>query len=154
MAMIGYGEFFNVLSTLFLCWFGSGIGLSFYVFHGACAYLLALTKILYHDPRPYMVDDRISMKSCAYDYGNPSGHALASVAFSTFIFLMYNYSNMSPINNQFRNLRFLITLVIALTFSGLLTFSRVYLGVHAIDQVLLGSLYGIWLALFYHFFFN
>lgn len=32
-------------------------------------------KLLYHDPRPYMVDDLIQAVGCEREFGNPSGHA-------------------------------------------------------------------------------
>ncbi|CDW85967.1 UNKNOWN [Stylonychia lemnae] len=38
-------------------------------------YLQTISKLLIHDPRPYMVDERVEAMSCSHEYGNPSGHA-------------------------------------------------------------------------------
>eukprot|EP00347_Sterkiella_histriomuscorum_P021000 403335646 len=46
--------------------------------------------MLYHQPRPYFVDDQIdSLDKCSAEYGNPSGHSLFAAAYFTFIYLYY-----------------------------------------------------------------
>lgn len=46
-----------------------------------------LTKMAYHEPRPYFVDVDIQVYGCSAEYGNPSGHSLFAAAFAFFLFL-------------------------------------------------------------------
>jgi hypothetical protein len=46
-----------------------------------------ITKMAYHEPRPFMTTDKINVFGCSAEYGNPSGHSLFAAAMDTFVFL-------------------------------------------------------------------
>ncbi len=56
-------------------------------------YLMGVTKVIYHDPRPFMSRDAIESPTCTRGYGNPSGHS-QSIAMVTFtvVLLYHGYS--------------------------------------------------------------
>jgi membrane-associated phospholipid phosphatase len=45
-------------------------------------------KIIYRNPRPYMVGPEIHAFGCSKSFGNPSGHSSLSACFYTSIFLL------------------------------------------------------------------
>ena len=94
-------KFFKYLSYLGTGPIGIGFFVLFFVFstrEKAFYILLAQTccqnlnlemKIIYHDPRPYMVFSDIEAVSCSKSFGNPSGHSNFSACFYLTLFLMY-----------------------------------------------------------------
>lgn len=36
-------------------------------------------KLVYRDPRPYMINNEISSETCSTEYGNPSGHSMLTI---------------------------------------------------------------------------
>ena len=52
-----------------------------------CGLVMNITKMGYHEPRPFMVSDSIKVYGCSAEYGNPSGHSLFAAAFNLFFFL-------------------------------------------------------------------
>jgi membrane-associated phospholipid phosphatase len=56
-------------------------------------YLMCIGKLAYHDPRPYMVNANIQVYDCSTEFGNPSGHAMASSSVFVAIFLDYWFSD-------------------------------------------------------------
>lgn len=93
-------------------------------------------KNIYAQARPLWLSDDILPWGCKYrDYGNPSGHALSAVMFG-----LMNESTLS--------------LVIGMTLASLTAISRVVLGVHSINQIVFGSLLGIWLSLTFRYVIN
>jgi hypothetical protein len=55
-------------------------------------YVMNLTKMAYHEPRPFMVESAINVYGCSPEYGNPSGHSIFAAAMDTFIFLDVFYA--------------------------------------------------------------
>ena len=51
--------------------------------------VMSVGKLAYHQPRPYMVDDRIQVYGCSTEYGHPSGHSLNAMTFSLVVLLDY-----------------------------------------------------------------
>ena len=51
-----------------------------------------LLKMIYHDPRPFWVEDDIQALACSSSYGNPSGHAIMPIGTGLAIWLDYNAS--------------------------------------------------------------
>jgi membrane-associated phospholipid phosphatase len=49
-------------------------------------------KILYRNPRPFMVSDEMQAISCSKSFGNPSGHSSLSACFYTTLFLIAFYT--------------------------------------------------------------
>ena len=104
-----------------------------------------LSKILYRQERPLWMNEEIdvhSEHSCGY--GNPSGHALSSSCL--YLSLWYMISDI--LNNCLRNNKKLFYLVKYSSFGFflgivyLIMTSRVYLGVHSINQIIFGFLIG------------
>ena len=109
-------------------------------------------KIIYNNPRPYWVSTAISSENCEGGYGNPSGHAFSS---SCVYLTIWHITS----DNEFFTKRYwlrVIYLGITLILIFLIMFSRLYLGVHSLNQLLYGFLLGlslyllIFLALEFH----
>lgn len=63
---------------------------AFYILfvHTFIAILNCELKMIYRDPRPYMMDPDIMAYSCSKTFGNPSGHSSLSGCFYTSVFLI------------------------------------------------------------------
>lgn len=97
-------------------------------------------KILYGDPRPYWLDNSIFIV-CDGGYGNPSGHAYASTA--SYLTLAHILTDYDFFKRKYFGI--FLRIFVYLLFAGLIIaicLSRVYLGVHAINQILHGALLG------------
>ena len=107
--------------------------------------LTNITKLSYHDPRPYWVDTpqgdtKIQAFSCSSQYGNPSGHSSTTMAMALAMALDFAHTGNKLV---FKLLGF----ACAITFAVTIAYSRLFLGVHSLDQVLFGLLLGAWCAL-------
>ncbi|KAL4508121.1 hypothetical protein ABPG72_021494 [Tetrahymena utriculariae] len=127
-------------------------------------YLLSITvlslfqmtflKSLYKDPRPYFVNLDIKTDECGPEFGNPSGHGVNNL-------VMVYVSHYIADNDCFKVLikdengkyklhqrRFWVNLI-GLILCILIGWARVCLGMHSINQVLLGWVLGIlWILAF------
>lgn len=123
--------------------------------------LIGLLKIAYKEPRPYLKFFDIEPLSCSKEYGNPSGHSSAAFATSIVLFLdlfhgeslltiIGKHDPVKSISKYFRS-KYLIGGLIALFWMLIIPISRVALGAHSIDQVIYGSLLGLWNGLTCHF---
>lgn len=92
------------------------------------AYLVAVLKLVFHDPRPYWTDPAIEGEQPDSSFGMPSGHAHNAVVAWGF----------AAAQTRRRALWAGAAVIIVLV--GL---SRVYLGVHSIGQVLSGWAIGL-----------
>ncbi len=45
-----------------------------------------ITKMAYHEPRPFMFSEKIEVYGCSAEYGNPSGHSIFAAAFNLFLY--------------------------------------------------------------------
>ena len=103
-------------------------------------YLITLLKGFYVDPRPFWTDHNINSLSlyCPGEFGNPSGHSWFATIFIFLLFLRY-FPKMGK--------------VYALGGSSLLiflvAFSRMYLGAHSLNQVVLGVCLGMLINVLY-----
>ena len=88
-----------------------------------------LGKILFQRPRPGGIIFSI------WDFSFPSGHATAAIAF--YGFLAYILNKLS--HGKFRLLIIVVTLLLA----GFVGYSRLYLGVHYVSDVLAGYAVGL-----------
>ena len=63
---------------------------SFYIlFVCACVFIINKTlKLLYRNPRPYMISPELTAFGCSKSFGNPSGHSSLSSCFYTSMFLL------------------------------------------------------------------
>ena len=52
--------------------------------------MMNITKLWYHEARPFWVRDNIEAYGCSTQYGNPSGHSLFSMGAAMSIWLDFN----------------------------------------------------------------
>lgn len=102
-------------------------------------YFLTITKSFYSAPRPYWTHEHVRNIGyyCPKDYGNPSGHAEFVAVITLFIFEFLD--KKKQIGYAFLAV-FLMTAV---------SFSRMYLGGHSLDQVIQGLFLGLSLSILY-----
>ena len=102
-------------------------------------YFSNILKIIYHNPRPFWNDKKLFKDVCEGGFGNPSGHALGSI--STYL----GISHLLIKNKLFKeNIKFQIGLFVFTIFFILnIMLSRIYIGVHSIDQIIYGGLLGL-----------
>ena len=104
-----------------------------------------LFKILYGNPRPFWVDTTL-WKSCDGGFGNPSGHSFTSSSvYLSFWHLSTDYSFFKDTYYGIIIRVILLILVIALIIGIMLT--RIFLGMHSVNQILYGASLGV--ALYY-----
>ena len=141
---IGFGLFFifcyfSLIKTILIT-----VGLIFMI------YLHDLLKLIYSDPRPFWLNTVLFQGKCETSYGNPSGHSLLSF----FFYLSFSYY-ICQIDKIKSNYIYKISIYcLALFLAALTAFSRLALGVHSVDQVLYGSLLGIFSFLIFAFMFK
>ena len=94
----------------------------------------SISKLHFHQARPYWVNPEIKAISCSNQYGNPSGHSLACLGLSLAIFLDFNYWVSTRPENKLRAWYWqLLILIVVLVFSGAIGYSRLFLGVHSLN---------------------
>ena len=87
-----------------------------------------LLKLKYAEPRPYMVNtEMVKAYQCPKDFGSPSLHSSASMAFA--IVLSFENVHLLPF---------------CLYWALIIPFSRIVMGAHSFDQVIFGSVLGLW----------
>jgi len=87
LSLIGDGALYFILFLLVFNWEGRARAFYYLLFISSTLSLQNITKVGYHDPRPYMTDERIQPIMCSQEYGNPSGHSLFASAYAFLIFL-------------------------------------------------------------------
>ena len=121
--------FFPLVKTIMIC-----LGIIFMV------YIQDILKLFYADPRPFWINTILFQGKCETSYGNPSGHSLTSFYF--ILSFCYYINMMEKIKNNITMK--IIVYLLGFLISSLTAFSRLALGVHSINQVVYGSLLGIW----------
>ena len=113
-------------------------------------FTMNISKLFYHEPRPFWVSPQIEAMTCSTQYGNPSGHSLFAMGTALTIWLDYNatVTNTCFWGRWYTRLALLIA---ALTFGVTIGYSRVVLGVHSWNQLLFGWQLGAWMALTLHY---
>jgi membrane-associated phospholipid phosphatase len=116
--------------------------------------IYAWLKLAFQDPRPSWVKDEIINFDCiSVDYGNPSGHTTLSVS----ILALLQVDLHSEIKTGadlpswikstiFRVFFFLFSIALVLV----IMWTRMVLGVHNLDQLILGIAVGLWAAALFH----
>lgn len=99
-----------------------------------------IMKMIYGNPRPYWVDPSLS-KACDGGYGNPSGHSFSSMTAYLSFWHIITDSDFYKKTMFGKILRFcLLFLFLLLVLTIML--SRVFLGVHSVNQILYGASLG------------
>ena len=112
-------------------------------------YFTTFFKSIYKNPRPFWINNDL-LTECNGGYGNPSGHSITST--SVYLSMAYFLSNYK----SFRKSR-LSKIIIYICFLFLIfniIFSRLYLGLHSINQVIHGFLIGLCIFSFVFFIFQ
>lgn len=108
--------------------------------------LYDIGKNYYAQGRPYFETDKITpYGECTAGFGNPSGHSVMSTQWAILLWLDYFWER------NFKSIWSFLGFLVAIAFFGSIMFARVYVGVHAINQVIFGSSIGLALALYSHF---
>ena len=110
-------------------------------------FLTGVLKMMIQDPRPYWISGDIKNDNCEMGYGNPSGHAMSSVAF--YLTLWHLLSENCKMEKKFNRKTCSLLFFVIIIFTILMT--RIFLGAHSIDQIILGGSIGF---LIYFFFFQ
>ena len=98
-------------------------------------YIDNLLKIIYRNPRPFFENKSIR-KECDGGFGNPSGHAMLSIcSYLCFFQLIFEEFNLNFV------LKIILFVVVNLIII-LIGISRIFLGVHSINQIIYGYLIG------------
>ena len=112
-------------------------------------FLMNLAKLSYHGPRPFWVGNDVMAIYCSSQFGNPSGHAMVTLGRPLLMWLDYQVSCKQGFYSQ--PLLKLLFFVIAIVYGLSVGYSRMFLGVHSLDQVIMGYLLGVWYTLTLHF---
>lgn len=112
-----------------------------------------LLKSLFHKSRPLFDDITLAdttMKDCAAEFGNPSGHSLMSTSVYLSI-LQIHFDYNREFYHQNRLKRVMLNLGTYSLLLGII-YSRVYCGRHTFDQCLNGFFVGYWIYHFLYYF--
>jgi membrane-associated phospholipid phosphatase len=99
-----------------------------------------IMKMIYGNPRPYWVDPSLSI-ACDGGYGNPSGHSFSSMtAYLAFwhIITDFEFFKKSVLGIILRICLLILFLLLVFT----IMLSRIFLGVHSVNQILYGASLG------------
>ena len=136
------GEYFMVIGIVIVYWFFSIIETFTYVFGFLFSvYIHSVMKIWYASLRPYWEESILFMGVCDGGFGNPSGHAL--ISFFDYLTLLHFVLNHKHIKDKI--IVKIILVIIFLLWTILVAFSRIVLGVHSINQIIYGTLLGVWI---------
>ena len=125
--LLGEADFFFLILPLIYWSVDARLGLRIAVILAVSIYLNTILKLLFAGPRPYWVSAQVKAFLAENTFGIPSGHAQNAAALWGLL--------DSRVNGRWTWLA-----AFALTF--LIGFSRLYLGVHFVHDVILGWLIG------------
>ena len=115
---------------------------------------MAYFKLAYADPRPYMISEKIHPWTCSKEFGNPSGHAMASSIFSIVLFLDIFHGKPikgSDVPQESSWCVYIVSALLGLFWATSIPFTRFLLGAHSLDQLVYGSTMGILIGIVCHF---
>ena len=147
LSIYGNGPPYFLGFLIMFNWYSRGRAFYYASFLSAVTFLMNVTKMAYHEPRPFMVTSEIKVYGCTTEYGNPSGHALFASAGHFFIFLDICHSRKS---HKFSTFLYSILLFLTVSLSFLIGFARFYVGVHTINQIVYGWSLGLWISFYFH----
>ena len=103
----------------------------------------SLMKIWYGNTRPFWEKESLFRQICDGGFGNPSGHSTSSVYLYLTLFIYIRETKTLEKKYFFQIILFLMFL----TFIILIILSRLILGIHSINQVIYGSVLGLFTTL-------
>eukprot|EP00357_Protocruzia_adherens_P017540 CAMPEP_0115014980 /NCGR_PEP_ID=MMETSP0216-20121206/26449_1 /TAXON_ID=223996 /ORGANISM="Protocruzia adherens, Strain Boccale" /LENGTH=429 /DNA_ID=CAMNT_0002384919 /DNA_START=61 /DNA_END=1351 /DNA_ORIENTATION=+ len=116
-------------------------------------YLTYYLKMVYRRPRPFQADSSIEpLDSCTFSMGMPSGHSSGSVAillYTPFLLIFHFSRPLGEATIQQRR-RIFIALGGFSCLAFLVAFSRLFLGMHSWNQILLGLLMATFVLTLWH----
>jgi len=124
---LGQEEFFFLILPLIYWSVDAGLGLKIAIILALSNNLQGIFKLLFADPRPYWVSARVKAFVAEGTFGLPSGHAQNAMALWGIM--------AAGIHKRW-------AWIVAFILAFLIGFSRIYLGVHFIHDVLAGWLIG------------
>lgn len=124
---LGYEDFFFLVLPLIYWCVDAGLGLRVAFILTTSNYLHGVVKLLFAAPRPYWVSSQVKPFSAEGSFGIPSGHAQSSAA----LWGIMAASLKKP-----------WAWIVAVLLAFLVGFSRLYLGVHFVQDVAAGWLIG------------
>jgi membrane-associated phospholipid phosphatase len=97
-------------------------------------YFMALLKQIFQETRPFWINSQVKIYEwfCPTDFGNPSGHSFIVIALYEPLFSDFIGAGKKKFG-----------LIIWTFVAALVMISRMYLGAHSLDQIVLGGLLGI-----------
>ena len=96
---------------------------------------ISMGKLVYHEPRPYMISVKILPLTCSRHFGNPSGHSSCSalIAFALFLDIFHGKPLYKKDLKVYSWVTWTLGLLAALSWSALMPLSRYFLGAHSLD---------------------
>lgn len=125
---LGYENFFFLVLPLIYWSIDAGLGLRVAFILASSNYLNAIVKMLFVAPRPYWVSAQVEPLSVEETFGVPSGHAQNAAALWGIV--------AARVNKRW-------AWITALLLTFFIGFSRLYLGMHFLHDVIVGWLIGL-----------
>lgn len=102
-----------------------------------------IVKMMIRDARPYFYSLDYTPVKCDFEYGSPSGHAQSATSFFiSFVTLLFREQYMKQTNGDsffksiFKKKLFVYSVVIF--YCAFISFSRIFVGLHTLEQILMG----------------
>ena len=134
LSSLGQVEFYILVLPILYWVFDAGLAVRFTFLLVLSGFSNAFLKITFHAPRPYWLDTRVKAFANESSFGLPSGHAQNAATLGGYITTLVNSGKLKA-------------LVFTLVF--LIGFSRIYLGVHFLSDVVAGWVIGGFLLLLF-----
>lgn len=106
-------------------------------------YMQAFLKLVYLDWRPVFLSIQLNSSACEPDYGRPSGHALTSAIMVILTLVLMFKPKILWLKVVFYVISFVLVVIIC--------FSRLYLGKHSVNQLVLGFCIGAFLYILFFY---
>lgn len=138
------GEYMMAVPVGFVLIFFSLVKSSFYI--SGLIFVLhfhSLMKIWYGSKRPFWEVNSLYKGICDGGFGNPSGHSISSVYLYSTLFVYLCETKILENKIVIKLILFLIFSTLAI----LIILSRLILGIHSINQVIYGSVLGLFVSL-------
>lgn len=135
---------------------------NFYSYASIMVFVSMTLKAYTQDPRPYMTNaDIIPLEKYA-EYGSPSGHVLMGYVIMTYVLekFLFGHPLYCKISDKIEEIeklstgKWLFYHCIHVFVVGMIFISRIYLGMHSLDQCLMSLVVGVYFHYLYNMFFH